>query len=1075
MSLPQICIQRPVFAVMLNLALIVFGIVAYTRLPVRELPDIDPPIVSVTTIYTGANAEVIENEVTEPLEQELNNISGIKAISSESRQDVSVITVEFELNVDVDVGAQDVRDRVSRVRGRLPDDTEEPIVAKQDADAEEILWIALYSDRFSTLELSEIGERQFKDRLQTVPGLGGVNFGGEKRKAIRLRLDSEKMAARQITVQDIRQTFQRENVELPSGLIENRQREFSILTRGQLSTPEEFENLIVRFDEVAPVRMRDIALVELGVEDERTVARYNGRPAVGLGIVKQSKGNTVEVADRVKEEVERIRPSLPEGVEVEIAYDSSLYIRLAIQEVKETLFIAFGLVVFIIFVFLRSIRATLIPAAAIPVSIIGTFSVMLALGFSINILTLLALVLVIGVVVDDAIVVLENIYRHIEEGLPPKEAALKGMSEITLAIIATTLSLVAVFVPLAFQQGTTGVLFREFAIAVAGAVIISSFVALTLSPTMCALILKPPRKNHHRAYFLLERVFNFLITRYTAILTWTLRRRWIPISVGVAAFALAVLIFTQLEREFLPEEDKGYIIGLVFAPEGATGEFTNESLLEMERIVTSFPEVEGYFSAVALSRGAPGQSNFGIMFVRMKPERSRSVQQIIRPGSPGSVFTQFIDLPNVIALAFAPKVTSFGESYQLVLQCQDLKRLDEVARNVRDELAQAGFLSQPRLDFNFEKPQIDISIDRDRAAALGVSVREISETLQMLLGGLDVSDFREGGKQYDVIAQLQREDRLTPEALGRLHVRTRTGELAPLTNLLTKQIGGSVNTIFHYNRFRSATISGDPFGVELGKAITQTEALLERILPSDVTYEWKGESRELKNSTGEAILVLLLALIIIYMVLASLFESLTHPFTVMLAIPLACLGAFGLLYILNIINGIAVIKAYAPLEELPAFLRYLTLAFPEIPSMNINLYSIIGMVLLMGLVTKNSILLVEFANQKKAQGLDAVEAMILAGKLRLRPILMTALSTIIGLLPIALALGTGAEGRRPLGIAVIGGMATSTFLTLFVIPAVYTLLDPSTWRKRHPTPPPKPPAEPTHSRTKIAATLRESR
>ncbi len=1048
MSLPQVCLRRPVFAVMLNLALIVFGMISYTRLPVRELPDIDPPIVSVTTVYAGANAEVIETEITEPLEQEINNIAGIKAISSESRQDVSVITVEFELSVDVDVGAQDVRDRVSRVRGRLPTDAEEPIIAKQDADSEEILWIALSSDRFSTLELSEIGERQFKDRLQTIAGLGGINLGGEKRKAIRLRLDAEKMASLGVTAGDLRALFRAENVELPSGLIENRQREFTVLTRGQLSRPEEFGSLVIRFENGAPVRVRDVAEVELGVEDERTVARFRGRPAVGLGIVKQSNANTVEVADRVRAEVERIRPTLPLGIDVEIAYDSSTYIRQAIAEVKETLLIAFGLVVIIIFIFLRSLRATLIPAVAIPISIIGTFTVMAVLGFSLNILTLLALVLVIGVVVDDAIVVLENIYRHIEEGMAPLEAAQKGIGEITLAVVATTVSLIAVFVPLAFQSGTTGILFREFAIAVAGAVAISSFVALTLSPVMCSRLLRADSGRHGAIYNLLERAFTALADRYRRALEWMLARRGIPVGVGLAAFGLSLLAFSKLEREFLPEEDKGYIVGLVFAPEGSTSEFTDANLRQLEEIVTTFPEVEGYFSAVALARGAPGQSNFGILFVQMKPERERSVQQIIRPGARGSLFTQFIELPGVIALAFAPKITSFGERFQLVLQSQDLRRLDEVAREVQGALTEKGVLGQARVDFNFERPQLDIRINRDRAAALGVTVREISETLQMLLGGLEVSEFRDGGKQYDVIAQLRREDRLTPDSLERLYVRTAGRELVPLTNLVEMKTGGAVNAIYHYNRFRSATISGDPVGMELGRAMAVAEEVLAEKLGPDVTYEWKGESRELRDSTGEALLVLILAIIVVYMVLASLFESLVHPFTVMLALPLACLGAFGLLWALNLVNGIALIKAYAPLDELPGVLRFLTQVLPEIPSMNLNLYSLIGMILLMGLVTKNSILLVEFANQKRAEGLDAIEAMVIAGRLRLRPILMTALSTVIGLMPIALALGAGAESRRPLGVAVIGGMATSTFLTLFVVPAVYTLLDRSGWRRR---------------------------
>lgn len=1041
MTLSELCIRRPIFATMLNLVIILFGCIGLSRLPVRELPDIDPPIVSITTIYPGANAQVMETEVTERLEQEINNIAGIKTLTSESREQVSIITVQFELNRNVDIGAQDVRDRVSRVRGLLPDDIEEPIIAKQDADAQEVMWIALSSERYSTLELTDIAERQFKDRLQTLSGVGGINLGGEKRKAIRLWLDSEKMASRGITASDIRELMERENVDLPSGMVENLKRQLTLFTKGQMTKPSEFENLIVKYQNGAPIRLRDVSRIELGAEDERTIARYNGRPAVGLGVVKQSEANAVEVAKQVKKELKKIERILPAGVKVDIAYDSSLYVEQSIHEVAETLIVSFLLVMVIIFVFLRNGWATLIPSIAIPISIVGTFAVMYVLGFSVNILTLLALVLAIGVVVDDAIVVLENIYRHLEEGLSPKEASIKGMKEISTAVITITISLVAVFLPIAFQSGSTGILFREFAIAVSGSVVISAFVALTLTPVLCDKFLRVPQK-HGALYQKFETFFNGLSNRYAKTLMVSLKHKMGVLILFLISLLLIVLLWKSLPKEFLPEEDKGYIVAIFFAPEGSTSEYTDQSIRQAEKMVNKLAESDGYFSAVALAQGAPGQANFGIMFIDLKEDRSRSVQEIVRPGAPGSLFTRFFnEIKGVQAIAFAPKsLGGFGETYQLVLQGPNLEQIDQTAKMMQGELTKAGFLAQPRINFNFEKPQLDVEIDRDKAASLGISVRTISETLQILMGGLKVSVFNERGKQYEVMAQLQRMDRLTPQTLSTLYTRSSAGDLIPLSNLIKLKERGFVNAIYHFDRLRSATIGGQPQGVTLGEAIKKTEQILAEKLPAEMTYDWQGEARELKDSENEAGLVIILASLIIYMVLASQFESLLHPLTVMLALPLAALGALGLLVFLGQVNQFALIKFYAPPDALPWFLNVITHALPEIPSMSWNLYSIIGGVLLMGLVTKNSILLVEFANQRVQEGASPYEAMVEAGRIRLRPILMTAFSTIIGILPIAIGLGTGSEGRRPLGVTVIGGMVTSTFLTLYVVPVFYVIL-----------------------------------
>ena len=1044
MNLPEFCIRRPVAATMANLAIALVGIVALSRLPVRELPNIDPPVVSIITIYPGANAELVEADVTEPMEQEINNIPGIKILRSESREQVSSITVEFELNRDVDIGAQDVRDRISRVRDKLPDDIKEPIVAKQDADAQEVMWVALSSATRSTLDLTNLAERQIKDRLQVLSGVGGINFGGEKRTSMRIWLDSEKMAARQITAADIRALLAKENVELPSGQIEGQERSLSILARGRMDRPDQYADLIVRDTEGTPIRLRDIATVEIGPAVEQTIARFRGQPAVGLGVVKQSDANAVEVAQRVRRELEKIKPLLPADVKIDIPFDSSLYVENAIDEVVVSLIISVLLVVVLIFLFLREARSTLIPAAAIPISVLGTFGLLYILGYSVNILTLLALVLAIGIVVDDAIVVLENIVRHIEEGMTPLEASLTSMKEITGAILAITASLVVVFLPIAFQSGTTGILFREFAVTLAGSVTISAFVALTLSPALGAYFLKPPSANPPAYARFLESVLHRISLFYTKSLAAALGHPRALLGLGAGILALTVLLYQAIPQEFLPDEDKGTIVAVVVTPEGSTTEATDRYIRQAEKIASEYPEVEGYFSAVALARGSPGQSNLGIMFMRLKPDRERTGLQLARPGARGSMFTRMIsEIRGAVVIPFLPKAIGrgFDASFQVILQGPNLVQLEKSARELRDEIDQAGFLSQPRTNFNYEKPQLNLEIDRNRAAALGISVRDISESLQILLGGLDISRFNFEGKQYDVIAQLRRVDRLVPDELNSLYVRARSGQLVPIRDLVRAKEKGSVNSISHFARQRCAQVSGQPQGCTLGQAIEKTEEIGRRILPPGIKMEFDGEARELRSGVGEAWQILLLAVLIVYMALAAQFESFIHPLTIMIALPLAAVGALLLIYVLGFLNGLAVIPQYAPPGALPKPLAIIFGLIPEIPSMNLNLYSLIGLVLLLGLVTKNSILLVEFANQQRALGVPALEAMLESGRLRLRPILMTALSTIIGILPIALGFGAGAESRRPLGVAVVGGMLSSTFLTLYLVPAFYITVD----------------------------------
>jgi len=1047
MFLSRVSIQRPVLATMMNLVLVLFGLIGLSRLPVRELPDIDPPIVSVTTVYPGANAQVIETEVTERLEEQINNIEGIKTLRSSSREGVSDISIEFDLSRDIDIAAQDVRDRVSRVRGTLPEDILEPIIAKQDSDAQPIIWNALNSDRYSTVELTTLAERQIKPRLQGVPGVSSVMIGGEKRFAMRLWLDADKMAARQVTVLDVERALREQNIELPSGRVENLDREMTIQTRGEMRTAQEFNDLVVRTEGTTLIRLRDIGRAEEGAEDYRTIARARGKPCVFLGVIKQAKANTVSVAQNIRAEIDAIQPTLPEGCDLWVAYDSSVYVEKAITEVWETLGIAFVLVVLIIFVFLRNVRSTIIPAVAIPVSIVGAFAILYWLGYSVNILTMLALVLSIGIVVDDAIVVLEAIYRHIEEGMPPLKAAFKAMEEISFAVIAITISLVAVFAPLAFQKSTTGRLFIEFAMAVSGAVIISAFVALTLTPAMAARVLKPLEGVKHGSLFnWFERGFHWLSSTYGHGLRWALHHRIFMLMVTAGTLVVMFFAYKGLEQDFLPLEDKSRMFCMVFTPNGSTSEFTDRQLQKAEKIVAAVPEVDSFGAMVAPGFAGPGQANMGVIFVRFKDrsQRDRSVQEIVH--GPGGVAQRFfMEVEGGFAVPNLPKAieVSFRDSpFELILQNQDLDVLNKVSQDLANKIRALTKDGQPylrnvRVGFEVDKPELRVSIDRSRAASLGVSVRDISRTMQILFGGLDLSRIKIGGKEYYVMAQLDRKSRLTPQDLDKNFVRNSKGELIQLSSLVTRTQGAAPNAINHYGRMRSSSITASTGTIPIGSVVGEVEAMLSRELPPGVLYAWGGDAKNLAETSNEVWWVLALAMVIIYMTLAAQFESLLHPITVMLALPLAAIGAFGLLWLLDV-GGKAGL-------------------YPPIPAMNINLFSLVGLVLLIGLVTKNSILLVEFANQQVAKGVEPHEAMTQAGLVRLRPILMTAFSTIAGILPIAIGFGAGAESRRPMGIAVVGGLLTSTFLTLFVVPVVYTFFsDVAEKLKRKPAPQPMP-------------------
>jgi multidrug efflux pump len=1002
MILSDLSIRRPVLTSMLAVALVLFGVLGYVQLSVREYPDVDPPVISVATFLRGANPRVMESAVTDILEEELSTVPGLRTLTSSSAEQFSYITLEFTLDRDIETVAQDVRDKVSRVRDRLPDDIEEPVIAKEDADAQPFYWLALTSDNYNLLQLSDIGDRLVKPRLQTISGVGRAQVFGERRLAMRVWVSPGELAARGLTVQDVSEAIRSRNVEVPAGRIESDRREFTVRSLGELKTPDEFGGIVVSNTQGQMIRLKDIARVELGPEDERTTLRYNQKPAVAIGVVRQSKANLVEVAEAVKQELPAIEQALPPGVRLIEAFDASVFVKRSIQEAEETLLIAGALVVLIIFVFLRNLRATVIPALAIPTSIVATFGVMYFLGFSINNLTLLALTLAIGIVVDDAIIVLENAYRHQEElHEDPETAARNGTREIAFAVIATTISLIAVFTPLAFLQGNTGRLFNEFGIAVAGAVAVSGFVALTLTPMLCAKILRvPPR--HGPLYQKLERGFDAITEWYKRSLAWSVAHRRITVGASALIIVAAVFIFRALEREFVPPEDRGFFFTIVIAPEGSSLGYTDGYTKQVEAILGRTKDIEGSFGLV----GAFGPVSQGIVFSRLTDwsDRDRSVQDIINEVQP-----QFFGIPGVFAFANNPPAFGWGSPLQFVVRHPDFDSLIKGMGALTQRAATIPGLINIDTDLKVNKPELNVTFDRDRAEDLGVPIRDIAGTLGTMLGGGRVSTFTMNNKLYDVMVQLAPEQRATPSDMSGLYVRGNDNQLVQLSAVARVEETVGPQGLNHFNRVRSFTLSGGLApGFTLGAALDSLNRVAREVLPAGSTIELAGESRELEESGSALYFAFALALIVVFMVLASQFESMLHPFTVLLAVPLAVTGALATLLIAG---------------------------------STLNLYSQIAMVLLIGLVTKNSILLVEYANQLKERGLSTIDAMLESGRVRLRPILMTSVATIMGALPIALGLGAGSASRRPLGYAIVGGLLFSTILTLFLVPAVYVMLD----------------------------------
>ncbi len=997
-------IRRPVLASMVSLGLVLIGLIGYTRLPIREFPDADPPIVTVTTILPGASPQVVESAVTDVLEEELSSVEGLRTLSSASADQVSTITLEFLLDRPIEDAAQDVRDKVARVRGFLPEDIEEPVVAKQEADAFPIIFLSLSSDSYSLMELSDIADRQIKPRLQTISGVSGAPIYGERRFSMRVWLSPRELAARRLTAQDVTNAIRSRSVEIPAGRIESQRREFSVRYLGEMKTPEEFADITVASGENELVKLGDVARVEAGPEDERTVTRYSGKDAVFIGVVRQSKANVLEVADGVNRELPGIRAALPAGVTLSMAFDATVFVQRSITEARETLLLTAGLVILIIFLFLATLRATIIPALAIPVSIIGTFGILSALGYSINTFTLLGLILAIGIVVDDAIIVLENAYRHQEElGKDPQTAAIDGTREITTAVIATTIALLAVFSPLLFLTGATGRLFNEFGVAVGGSVLISGIVALTLTPMLSAKILRVSTKDSafHRN---VQKVLDAITGRYVSSLGRGLRRPSVVIAGGALLTASAVLLFRALEREFVPPDDRGFFFTFVVAPEGATVEYTDEYLRQIEGIAHRTKDIRSSFSVIGFG-GAPNAGFFGAILTDFE-DRDRTAQDVINEVQPQF----FFGVPGVFAFATNPPAFGgFQPPVQFVVRHRDFETLVQGMDTLVARARTIPGLMNVDTDLRVTKPELVVSLDRDRAEDLGVPARDIATTLQTLLGGRDVSRFTSDNKLYDVILRLDPEERATPSDISGLQVRGEEGALIPLDAVTKVEERSGPRQLNHHNRVRAFTLSASMApGFTLGQALDSLTAAANEVLPAGSTLDLAGESREFRDSGGTLYFAFALALVFVFMVLAAQFESLLHPFTVLLAVPLAVTGALGALWIAG---------------------------------STLNVYSQVGMILLIGLVSKNSILLVTYANDLRAKGHDAVAAMREAGRIRLRPILMTSVAAIFGALPIALGLGAGAGSRRPLGYAIIGGLIVSTLLTLYLVPAVFVVFE----------------------------------
>ncbi|MDR3297041.1 MAG: efflux RND transporter permease subunit [Prevotellaceae bacterium] len=1000
MSLSSTSINRPVLTTVFVIVIIIFGLIGYTSLGVREYPSVDPPIISVSTSYIGANADIIEKQITEPLEQSINGIEGIRSITSTSSVGQSRITVEFELSREMESAANDVRDKVSNATRLLPKDCDPPTVSKADADSDPIMMVGIQSESRSLLELSEIADLTYKEQLQTISGVSAISIWGEKRWAMRLWMDPTKLAGYGLTPIDVRDAMLRENVELPSGMIEGTTMSLSIRAQGLLTSPEDFNKLIIAQDGDRVVRFRDVGYAELGPEDLRSVMKQDGVPGVGVGVIPQPGSNHIEIADEVYKRMVQIKKTLPDDVEVNFIYDNTRFIRSSINEVLETIIVAFLLVVFIIFLFLRDWRTTLIPTVVIPVSLVGSFFIMYIAGFSINTLSLLAIVLAIGLVVDDAIVMMENIYVKVEAGLSPREAGIKGANEIFFAIVSTTITLVAVFLPIVFLEGTTGRLFREFSVVIAGAVLISAFVALTFTPMLSTIVLKR-RERQTWFYRVTEPFFVGLNNGYRRTLTAFMRFRWIAIVVLLGLGSAIYYLWNTIPSEMAPLEDRSLIIVRSSGVEGSTYDYMTRYVDDVTRAVEdNVPETQ-----IIMSRAFAG-GGFARVMLTPPLERERTQQQVFESLAPKLY-------PLTDARAFAMQQSTFGgqrvrQPVQYVLQAINLDKLKEFVPKFMAKVNENSTFQMADVDLKFTKPEVRVEINRDKANLMGVSTQNIGQTLQLGLSGQRFGYFFINSKQYQVIGQMDRQQSSKTLDLKSIYVRSNANEMVQLDNLVMLRETSTPPNLYRYNRFVSATVSaGLSNGKTIGDGLDEMDQIAEETLDETFRTALAGESKEFRDSASSLMFAFLLALVLIYLVLAAQFESFRDPLIIMFTVPLAVFGALFFLWA---------------------------------NEKTMNIFSEIGIIMLVGLVSKNGILIVEFANQRKADGASIREAILEAASSRFRPILMTSLSTILGALPLVMAAGEGANSRIMMGTAVVGGLGISLLLTLYVVPAMYTYI-----------------------------------
>jgi multidrug efflux pump len=1012
MSLFELCVRRPVLATVLSLVIVLIGLISYTRLSVREYPRIDEPVVSVTTLYRGASAEVVESQVTKPLEDSLAGIEGVELMTSQSRSERSQINVRFTLKRDPDSAAADVRDKVARARGKLPDTIDEPIIAKVEADSQPIIYIAVQAGSLTPLEASDYVKRYVQPRLSVLPGAADVRIFGDRQVSMRINIDRTRLAGYRLTVQDVEDAIRRQNAEIPAGRIESQAREFTVVAETDVRTAEQFNNIIVANVGGYPVRIRDIGLAQIGPVDERTISRFNGKPSLNVGVIKQAVANPLELSAAVRAEVDKINEGTPAGMRFVVAYDTSVFIDRSIKSVFTTIAEAILLVVLVIFFFLRSLRATLIPLVTIPVALVGAFALMYAFGFTINTLTLLAMVLAIGLVVDDAIVVLENIFRHVEDGMPRREAAIKGIKEIGFAVIAMTLTLAAVFAPLAFATGRTGRLFIEFALTLAGAVLVSGFVALTLSPMMCSLLLRHQEK-HSRIYNLVEGWLDALTAGYRRLLQAALRKRWVVVTGWFAVFALGAGFFMVLKSELAPLEDRGVVFGIVSAPQGSTPQYTADQLRPIEDMYAQIPEAAAFTAFAGFPTVVDGNA-----ILRLKPweERTKRQQQITDELRP-----KFMSLAG--ALAFPINPPSLGQSFRstpveyVIMSQVPYPELQRIVDRFLEEARKFPGVQNLQTDLRLNTPEVRVTIDRDKLSDVGVPVDTVGRTLETMLGGRQVTRFKREGEQYDVIVQVAPFDRSTPADIRDIYVRARDGGMVQLSNVVDVKEGVAPQSLNHFNRLRAVKVTGTLApGYTIDEALKAMNDAARRALPPTAQTDLDGQSREFRSASGSIYLTFVLALIFIYLVLSAQFESFADPFVIMLSVPLSMTGALLALWATG---G------------------------------TLNIYSQIGLITLVGLITKHGILIVEFSNQLREQGRALIDAVVEASVMRLRPILMTTGAMVLGALPLALAHGAGAESRVQIGWVIVGGMSFGTVLTLFVVPTMYVLV--RRWLdRRHP-------------------------